>query len=579
MSNVARLHAQHALEAAGYIRVSLKRQADGYSPDVQRAAIKRLAAQEGYALTLIEEDHERGSKVTREGYQRVIEAVRQGTVHAVLVFMFDRWGRDGSEWLTRAREFERLGVPIISVQEGKDEGGLMRFMRAGMAEEYSRQLARRVRPAREAAARSGTHMGRTPFGYKRVYPAWDGGGRRPPGRLVPDEATAWIVRELYTRYAAGGASLQSLAQWLNSDPRVPRPPKAAEWGKSSLAFMLRLPVYYGAIRFNHDPHGQYEQASREDVFIVEDTHGPLIDRQTWNAVQARMDGAIMKQSYNRFTTPTGRPIALLTGLLLCGDCGSPMYHLARVKADDSPPQYRCLRRDKGASCTAKSYKRDLAHATILADVRRLRGAPWTPQAAERLAGPDGRSQAEAAAAIQRALDDERERLRRHTRRMSEMDDDPTPEQIAAFREVSAEMSARIRGLEAQLTETAQRVQNLPNLHALHEKLTHTELATVIDALDEQGDIEGLRVLLQGIITSARLVDRRPASHPKWLRFDLTWSDDVQTLLDAGLLWLEEAPPAPVESTSAHLRRIREKRYREERKRAALQRAVSTTHIV
>jgi DNA invertase Pin-like site-specific DNA recombinase len=53
------LRPDQPLEAAGYIRVSLKRQADGHSPDVQRNAIKRLAAQEGYALTMIEEDHAR----------------------------------------------------------------------------------------------------------------------------------------------------------------------------------------------------------------------------------------------------------------------------------------------------------------------------------------------------------------------------------------------------------------------------------------------------------------------------------------------------------------------------------------
>jgi DNA invertase Pin-like site-specific DNA recombinase len=41
----------------------------------------------------MKEDHERGSKVTRKGYQQIIECVRQGTVHVVIVYMFDRWGR------------------------------------------------------------------------------------------------------------------------------------------------------------------------------------------------------------------------------------------------------------------------------------------------------------------------------------------------------------------------------------------------------------------------------------------------------------------------------------------------------
>src|SRR5919199_4462639 len=115
---VKRLQPEHALEAAGYIRVSRKVQAEGHSPDVQRDAIKRLARQEGYILTdeMIKEDHERGSKVTRKGYQDIIAAVRDGTIHAVLVFMFDRWGRDGAEWLAGAGGVRRLGAPIIAPQ-------------------------------------------------------------------------------------------------------------------------------------------------------------------------------------------------------------------------------------------------------------------------------------------------------------------------------------------------------------------------------------------------------------------------------------------------------------------------------
>jgi DNA invertase Pin-like site-specific DNA recombinase len=89
---VTRLQPERALEAAGYIRVSRKVQAEGHSPDIQREAIKRLARQEGYILTeeMIKEDHERGSKLMRKGYQQIIDAVRDGQIHAVIVYMFDR---------------------------------------------------------------------------------------------------------------------------------------------------------------------------------------------------------------------------------------------------------------------------------------------------------------------------------------------------------------------------------------------------------------------------------------------------------------------------------------------------------
>ena len=56
----------------------------------------------------------------------------------------------------RAREFDRLGVPIISVVEGKDEGGFMRFVRAGMALPLGNLLAwARARTGPLPAARTG----------------------------------------------------------------------------------------------------------------------------------------------------------------------------------------------------------------------------------------------------------------------------------------------------------------------------------------------------------------------------------------------------------------------------------------
>jgi hypothetical protein len=61
---VTLLQPEQALEAAGYIRVSHKVQAEGHSPDIQREAIKRVARHEGYILAdaMIKEDDERGSR-------------------------------------------------------------------------------------------------------------------------------------------------------------------------------------------------------------------------------------------------------------------------------------------------------------------------------------------------------------------------------------------------------------------------------------------------------------------------------------------------------------------------------------
>lgn len=553
---VRQLRPDQAVMAAAYIRVSREVQAEGHSPDVQRAAIKKLAKQEGYILTddMIEEDHARGSKVTRTGYQRIIEAVRAGTVHVVLCYMFDRWGRDGAEWLARAREFERLGVSIISVTEGKDDGGLIRFVRAGMAEEYSRQLAKRVLPTREKAAREGTHMGPTPLGYKRVYPEQEGRGRSWAGLLVPDDATAWLVQELFSRYAAGGWSIRQLVGWLNTDDRVPARTHRDAWTASSIKALLKNPVYTGLVRYNARQCGYYERAAVGSMFVVPGKHDGIIDPDIFDAVQRRMAAATARHSYNRHYE---EPV-LAAGLLVCDGCGGPMG-VNRKK--DGHAYYECTRRRRGLSCAAQGYIDTRAHEALLCELGRLRGAPWTPQTEKRLTGgtDDGATRA---VAVQKALTDARDKLRRHTRLMTALEDDPTPEQIAVFREVSAEISDKIRALEMELTTLGQRAAHVPNLRDLHAKLTRTEIPHVLAALSAQRDIEGQRALIQDLIESARVVERLPTGRPSWLRMEITWTADVRALIDARLLRLDAPPEPPQRPSAREMQREYCRRYRD-----------------
>jgi hypothetical protein len=199
-------------------------------------------------------------------------------------------------------------------------------------------------------------------------------------------------------------------------------------------------------------------------------------------------------------------------------------------------------------------------------VRRLRGAPWTEQAEQRLVGDGQRQQIET---LSRALADERERLRKHTRLMSLMEDDPTPEQLATFREVSGEISGRIRAIEAQLAGVDTRAAQLPNLRELHHKLTQTEIPALVDALAAGGDDEGLRDLVKSLVHKAQIVERIPYRNPRWFRAGVTWQQDILLLLEHGLLRLDPPIASPEESDSKVMNRERVRRYRE-RKRAETQ---------
>jgi Recombinase zinc beta ribbon domain len=268
-------------------------------------------------------------------------------------------------------------------------------------------------------------------------------------------------------------------------------------------------------------------------------HDTLVSDETWHDVQRRMKAAHHWPSHNRRTFTT----KLATGLLHCEVCGTTL-------SVDHPTggrkgQYICVARTKRRlACTSSAYNIDVAHAVLLIEVRRLLGTPWDVEAEQRLMGPGDTNEAEAAAAIHRALDQEQERMRRHARRMLDLEDDPTPEELAAFRELGREIGARIKALEARLEQTTQRAHAIPNLRALHERLTQTPVAAVVDRLLEQGKEAELRDLIRALVESARLVERQPRYRSTWIRLEVTWTPAVQTLLDVGKLHLAPSPERP-----------------------------------
>jgi DNA invertase Pin-like site-specific DNA recombinase len=484
----------------------------------------------------IYEDHERGHKLTRKGYQAILQGVRENRYQAVYVFMLDRWGRDSIERQQRGKEFDRLRVPLISVLEGVDEPGLVRVIRAELAEEESRKNAQRVFPNREGAAREGTHCGMTPYGFRRVYPEWDGKGRRPAGMLVPDEPAASEVRQMFARYASGEWSTWDIAQDLNR--RGITGARGHPWSTATVSAVLSNPVYVGDVRFNRRPSGHYLRAGEGSMFVAQGKHEALVERAVFERVQRRLAAARSHVTVSRRSSHDH----LLAGLVRCHECNGLMIpSVPTLAAGGRKAQMLCNTKHKGRGCHASAYRLDLATEALLAQVRRLRGSPWTLEKEKLLAGDEG----PAAAALDRELAEARETLRRANFRFMVEIKDPTKEDREAFEAVRCEMGARIRELEAQQAALKHDAQALPRLRKLHERLTRTEIGSLIDQFLARGDSAGLRDLIVELVESATLVERVPQMRSRWLRFEVNWTEEVGLLVRAGLLTFAPEPEPPI----------------------------------
>jgi hypothetical protein len=153
-------------------------------------------------------------------------------------------------------------------------------------------------------------------------------------------------------------------------------------------------------------------------------------------------------------------------------------------------------------------------------------------------------------------------MTRHTRRFTALVDDPTPQEVAAHRAVGKEISGRIVAAEAALAALPTVTVTAADLKVLHAQLTRTDVGTLAQTMAAADDSIGLRDLVTAVVAKAVVTDRVPARRSWWLRVEVTWTPDIQLLLDAGLLTLAPHvarpyyPDTPQEQARERCRRSR-----------------------
>ena len=156
-----------------------------------------------------------GTNTDRPQFQAMIKAAQQGQISCIVVKDLSRFGRnylDVGDYLEHIFPF--LGVRVIAINDGYDskqyEGktsGMDIAFRNFIYENYSRDLSIKVRSAMQARMKEGRFVNHVPYGYKKD-PA-------DKHRMIPDENTAPIVREIFLSVISGKSTTQ-IAKELNS---------------------------------------------------------------------------------------------------------------------------------------------------------------------------------------------------------------------------------------------------------------------------------------------------------------------------------------------------------------------------
>ena len=337
--------------AAAYIRVSTDDQVE-LSPASQLAEIRKWGSANGYIVPdefVFVDEAKSGRKVTgRDDFRRLIGVAKQKPkpFDAILLWKFSRFARNRDDAvLYKSILRKQLHIEVISIKEPIAEGKLgiiMEAMIEAMDEYYSINLAEDVKRGMEEKHRRGELQATPSFGYAVQ-----------DGVLVPTEPEASYVREMFSRFLSGHG-FYPIARWLN-DMGV-KTHRGSPFENRTVEYILRNPVYIGKLRWN--PAGRTRRDyDNPNILVVDGKHQPLVDADTWNAVQDRISQ--LKAMHKYHGRPLGSNKDWISGIVRCASCGSTMIF-------SKPHYWKCNNYVRGRCRTSQHVSGDALKEAILA---------------------------------------------------------------------------------------------------------------------------------------------------------------------------------------------------------------------
>ena len=418
--------------AALYIRLSKEDESEGPSQSVQnqKSLLEEFVRQQRLSVydTYVDDGFS-GTSFDRPDFNRMIADIEARKVNLVITKDLSRLGRD---YIMTGHYMERYfpehRVRYISLLDGIDTGvdstaNDITPFRAIMNDMYAKDISKKIKSVKRDKQRKGLFIGGKPvYGYK-MHPT-------EKNRIIVDEAVAPVVRRIFAM-ALSGMSCRKIAQQLNEE-QVPTPATYAHlpvarpgaytglWSSERISDLLQNETYIGNMVQGRSVKISYKskkclKQERENWVVVEGTHEPLVDAETFRKVRMLVN--------SRKHTRSRTYDYLLRGLVYCHECGYPLAVINRKNAKGEDVLYFVCRTyqrfTKAGVCTCHSIKEQTVTQAVLAKVQEVCKAYLCPErllpAAEEAVEKDRRENR--AAAEQTAIQGQIDSLTAHLDKM------------------------------------------------------------------------------------------------------------------------------------------------------------------
>ena len=256
----------------------------------------------------------------RDSFNRMVQDGKDGKFDMIITKEVSRFARNLLDSIKYTRELRECGIRLIFMNDNIDtdqpDHEFRLAMMASLAQEESRKTSERVRWGQRRRMEQGVVFGRDMLGYDVR-----------DGKLIINEEGAEIVRMIFYKYLNEGKGCHVIANELK-EAGIKTASRMKEWSHTVILRLLKNEKYCGDLvqqktyTQSYLSHKKKYNRGELDYVVIKDHHEPIIDRETFEAVQReiqrRHELHCKNGSYsNRYA---------LSGKIICGECGATYVH-------------------------------------------------------------------------------------------------------------------------------------------------------------------------------------------------------------------------------------------------------------
>lgn len=358
-------------------------------------------------ILVYEDEGFSGKNTKRPQYQNMLKACRNNEIKAIVCYKLDRISRNTVDFALLYEELKKLKIDFISATQPFDTtdpmGEAMVAISSVFADLERKMIAERVRDNMIALAKTGRWLGgTTPSGYRsaEVKTPVDINGRiRTSYHLKTDTTEFPIVRLIFDKFLELNSLTKTETYFINNHIKtrngknfsrfalrdILSNPVYTSADKDSLNYFLNLESIicneasefdgkHGLMVYNktnqNDEHS-HKMNDYSDWIVAIGKHKPLVTGKEWVKVQE-----LLAQNKSKSFRKPKSNTALLSGLLVCGDCGAYMRPKPNRKLDKNGEKcfsYLCETKEKSRRqlCDIKRPDGNLLDELVCNEIKRL----------------------------------------------------------------------------------------------------------------------------------------------------------------------------------------------------------------